>query len=288
MTKPRPLGVGLGLRTVHYDYILKHRPPVSWFEVISENFMGTTAGSGGRGVLLLEQFRKHYPIAMHGVSLSIGSTDPLDKAYLKKLKNLANHIDPMWISDHLCWTGVNGHNLHDLLPLPYTKETIRHLVDRIGQVQDFLGRQILLENVSSYVAYEHSEMTEWECLTEVAEQADCLLLLDVNNIHVSAVNHRFDAADFINGVPRDRVRQFHLAGYSDKGDYLIDTHDHPVSAPVWELYEKAVTRFGDVPTMIEWDDKIPSFNDLWNEAKRAEKIQKRILADAAKEPALAH
>jgi uncharacterized protein len=275
--KSPPLGVGLGLRTVHYDHILKNRPAVPWFEVISENYMGTTAGSGGRAIQILEDLRKDYPIVMHGVSLSIGSADPIDKNYLKNVKNLANRIEPMWISDHLCWTGVQGQNLHDLLPLPYTKETIKHLVKRVNQVQDFLGRRILLENVSSYVAYEHSEMTEWECLTEVATQADCYVLFDVNNIYVSAVNHKFDAVDFINGVPRDRVKQFHLAGYSDMGTHLIDTHDHHVSAPVWKLYEKAVKRFGPVPTLIEWDDKIPAFNVLWNEAKRAEKIQRKIL-----------
>ncbi len=278
--KPPPLGVGLGLRTVHYDYILKNRPKVPWFEVISENYMGTLSGSGGRGIMILENLRKDYPIVMHGVSLSIGSKDPLDKDYLKRLKKLASRIEPMWMSDHLCWTGVNGHNLHDLLPLPYTKETINHLVERIKQVQDFLGRQFLLENVSSYVTYEHSEMTEWECLTEVATKADCLILLDVNNIHVSAVNHNFSGLDYLNGIPVDRVAQMHLAGYSDMGTHLIDTHDHPVSDPVWKLYEKAVERFGRVPTMIEWDDKIPTFQRLWKEAKHAEQIQEKILTHA--------
>ena len=276
------LGVGLGLRSAHYTHLLEHRPSVPWFEVISENYMGTSAGSGGRGVRILEDLRRDYPVVMHGVSLSIGSKDPLDFAYLKKLKNLAARIEPMWVSDHLCWTGVEGKNMHDLLPLPYTKETIRHLVGRIKQVQDFLGRKILLENVSSYVAYAHSEMTEWECLTEVSTQADCLILLDVNNIHVSAVNHQFDGVDFLNGVPKDRVAQFHLAGYSDMGTHLIDTHDHPVSAPVWKLYEKAVERFGAVPTLIEWDDNIPPFKRLWEEAQRAETIQKRVLSRAEK------
>lgn len=272
-----PLGVGLGLRTVHYDHILKNRPKVSWFEVISENYMGTLSGSGGRAIQILEDLRKDYPMVMHGVSLSIGSKDPLDKNYLKKLRNLANRIEPMWMSDHLCWTGVEGKNLHDLLPLPYTNETIEHLVERVSQVQDFLGRRILLENVSSYVSYKHSEMTEWECLTEVATKADCLILLDVNNIYVSAVNHQYDAVDFIDGIPKNRVGQFHLAGHSDLGTHLIDTHDHPVSGPVWDLYEKAVKRFGDVPTLIEWDDKIPPFSELWREAQRAEKIKGRVL-----------
>jgi len=275
-----PLGVGLGLRTVHYDHILKHKPKVPWFEVISENYMGTLAGSGGRAIQILEQFRKDYPIVMHGVSLSIGSKDPLDKAYLKKLKNLAARIEPMWVSDHLCWTGVQGQNLHDLLPLPYTKETISHLVDHIQEVQNFLGRRILMENVSSYVSYEHSEMTEWECLTDVANKADCMILLDVNNIHVSAVNHKFNGIDFLNGIPKNRVGQFHLAGYSDMGTHLIDTHDHPVSDPVWTLYEAAVERFGAVPTLIEWDDHIPAFPRLWQEAKHAERIQKKALSRA--------
>lgn len=281
------LGVGLGLRTVHYDHILKHRPKVPWFEVISENYMGTSAGSGGRAIEVLEDLRKDYPIVMHGVSLSIGSKDPIDKDYLKRVRALAAKVEPMWISDHLCWTGVSGQNLHDLLPLPYTKETINHLVKRIGEVQDALGRQILLENVSSYVSYEHSEMTEWQCLTEVATKADCKILLDVNNIHVSAVNHKYNGLDFINGVPVDRVGQFHLAGYSDMGTHLIDTHDHPVSDPVWKLYEAAVRRFGAVPTLIEWDDKIPPFAELWKEAQRAEKIRRKVLNHAdQKQPVL--
>lgn len=279
------LGVGLGLRAVHYSHILERRPKVPWFEVISENYMGTSAGSGGRSIKILEDLRRDYRIVLHGVSLSIGSKDPLDKNYLKKLKNLANRIEPLWLSDHLCWTGVQGQNLHDLLPLPYTKETVKHLVGRIKQVQDFLGQKILLENVSSYVTYGHSEMTEWECLTEVSTRADCLLLLDVNNIHVSAVNHKFNSEDFIKGVPKKRVAQFHLAGYSDMGTHLIDTHDHPVSDPVWKLYEKAVARFGDVPTLIEWDDNIPPFERLWKEAKHAEKIQKKVLNHAPQKQA---
>lgn len=276
----RPHGTGIGLRTVHYGHILSKKPKVPWFEVISENYMGTAAGNGGRPMMFLDQIRKDYPIAMHGVSLSIGSADPLDEDYLKRLKKLANRIEPLWISDHLCWTGVNGENLHDLLPLPYTHETIRHLVERIRQVQDYLGRQILMENVSSYVAYEHSEMTEWECLTEVAHQADCLILLDINNIHVSAVNHAFNAHEFLRGVPKDRVAEFHLAGYSDLGTHLIDTHDHPVSNSVWDLYEEAVGLFGKVPTLIEWDDKIPPFKTLLDEAHHADRIQEKIAVPA--------
>jgi uncharacterized protein (UPF0276 family) len=272
---------GIGLRSVHYGHILSKKPNVPWFEILSENYMGTAAGSGGRPMLVLDQIRKDYPLTMHGVSLSIGSTDPLDMVYLKKLKNLIHRVEPMWVSDHLCWTGVAGQNLHDLLPLPYTRQTVRHVVERIKRVQDYLGRQILMENVSSYVSYEHSEMTEWECLTEVATQADCLLLFDVNNIHVSATNHKYDAMAFINGIPKDRVKEFHLAGYSDMGTHLIDTHDHHVSDAVWKLYAAAVRRFGPVPTLIEWDDKIPPFKILQQEAKRADKIRDQQLAVVA-------
>lgn len=273
-------GVGLGLRSVHYGHILQHKPRVPFFEIISENYMGTAAGAGGRPRRMLERIRADYPIVMHGVSMSIGSVDPLDTDYLKKLKKLADEVEPLWISDHFCWTGAHGENLHDLLPLPYTEETVRHVSERIMRVQDFLGRRMLLENLSSYVAFEHSQMTEWECLAAVAERADCLFLLDVNNIHVSAVNHGFDGRDYLNGIPVNRVRQMHLAGYSDMGTHLLDTHDHAVSDPVWTLYQAAVERFGRVPTMIEWDDNIPPFEGLHAEAKKAEKIQEEVLARA--------
>lgn len=272
----RDLGTGIGLRSVHYGHILSETPAVPWFEVISENYMGTRGGSGGRPVAVLDEVRKNYPVAMHGVSLSIGSTDPLNAAYLKRLRALARRIEPMWISDHVCWTGVHGQNLHDLLPLPYTRKTARHVADRILKVQDFLGRRISIENVSSYLSYTHSEMTEWEFITEVSERADCLILLDINNIHVSAVNHKFDAVDFIRGVPPERVAEHHLAGYSDMGTHLIDTHDHPVSDPVWALYETAVRRFGPVPTLIEWDDLIPEFSMLQKQAREADKIRRRV------------
>lgn len=273
-------GVGLGLRSSHYGHILEHKPRVPFFEIISENYMGTAAGSGGRPSWILDKIRRDYPILMHGVSMSIGSTDPLDVTYLKTLKALADRIEPLWISDHFCWTGAQGENLHDLLPLPYTEETVRHVVQRVKKVQDILGRQLLLENLSSYVSFEHSEMTEWECLREVAERADCHLLLDVNNVHVSAVNHNFNALDYLNGIPIERVRQMHLAGYSDLGTHLLDTHDHPVTDPVWSLFEAAVARFGAVPAMIEWDDNIPPFDRLHDEAKTADKIQRRVLDHA--------
>jgi uncharacterized protein (UPF0276 family) len=271
------LGVGLGLRSVHYGYILSEKPKVPWFEVISENYMGTNAGSGGRAVQILEKIRKDYPIVMHGVSLSIGSTDPLDKEYLKKLKRLAGWAQPLWVSDHLCWTGVAKENLHDLLPLPYTRETVKHLINRVSEVQDILGRQILLENVSSYITFAHSEMTEWECLAEVAKGADCKLLLDVNNVYVSSVNHGFNPVEFLKGIPMERVDQFHLAKYSNMGTHLIDTHDHAVTSPVWNLYKEALLRFGEVPTLIEWDDKIPDFPILQKEAFKAERLRKKVL-----------
>lgn len=275
-----PAGVGLGLRSVHYGHILERKPQVPFFEIISENYMGTAAGAGGRPRQILDKIRADYPIVMHGVSMSIGSVDPLDADYLKKLKALASSIEPLWVSDHFCWTGASGENLHDLLPLPYTEETVSHVAERVKRVQDALGRRLLLENLSSYVSFEHSEMTEWECLREVADRADCLFLLDINNIHVSAMNHGFNGLDYLKGIPVNRVRQMHLAGYSDMGTHLLDTHDHAVTDPVWKLFEAAVERFGSVPAMIEWDDNIPPFEQLHDEAKKAEKIQEKVLARA--------
>jgi len=262
------LGFGLGLRTQHFHDVLETEPDLDWFEVISENFMV----AGGKPRYYLQQIRERYPMVMHGVSMSIGSTDPLDQNYLKNLRQLANDIQPEWISDHLCWTGVEGLNSHDLLPMPYTEEALDHVASRIRQVQDFLGRQMLIENVSSYLSYAESQLTEWEFLAEVAERADCLILLDVNNIYVSARNHNFNPDDYLKGIPVDRVRQFHLAGHSDYGDYVIDTHDHPVVDPVWELYGKALQRFGAVSTMIERDDDIPPLNELIAELDQARRI----------------
>jgi uncharacterized protein (UPF0276 family) len=233
-------------------------PPVDWFEVISENFMV----EGGRPLEVLEGVRAQSPVVMHGVSLSIGSSDPLNRAYLGALRTLARRIEPAWISDHLCWTGVGGRNLHDLLPLPYTEEAVRHVAGRIREVQDILERTMLIENVSSYMAFRASRLSEWEFLSAVAEEADCAILLDINNIFVSAFNHRFDALRYIDAVPAGRVVQFHLAGHSDHGSYLLDTHDHPIRPEVWALYEHAVRRFGRVPTLIEWDDNIPGFEVL--------------------------
>jgi uncharacterized protein (UPF0276 family) len=270
-------GFGLGLRPDHYASILEDRPQVDWFEALTENYMV----AGGSPLHHLDRVRSDFPVVLHGVSLSIGSTDPLDMGYLRDLKLLASRIEPLWISDHLCWTGVNGLNLHDLLPLPYTEEALRHVVDRVRRVQDYLGRQLVLENVSSYLTYSTSAMTEWDFLTGIAEQADCLLLLDVNNVYVSSVNHRFDALDFLAAIPTNRVRQIHLAGHRDNGSHIIDTHDAPVAPAVWELYGHAVRRFGAVATMIERDDNIPALDDLVAELDVARTIAAQQLQAAA-------
>lgn len=262
------LGFGVGLRATHYPYILKHWPRVDWFEVISENYMMP----GGRPLSILEKIRERYPVVMHGVSLSIGSVDPMDRNYLKTLKNLAKKIQPAWISDHLCWTGVGGHNLHDLLPLPYTEETIRHVVKRIRRVQDYLERPFVLENVSSYMAFIQSVMPEWEFLKTIVEEADCKILLDINNIYVSSFNHSYNPEDYLKAIPQDRVVQFHLAGHRDKGNYLLDTHDHPIKPAVWKLYLKALERFGPISTLIEWDDRIPAFPRLEKSVQKAKRI----------------
>jgi uncharacterized protein len=270
------LGVGLGLRVPHYRHVLEHRPRVAWFEVVTENFLGNRGGSGGRPLSILEKIRSHYPVVFHGVSLSVGSKDPLDKIYLKRLKALSRKIEPALISDHLCWTGIDGKNLHDLLPLPYTEEAVRHVARRVIEVQETLGRKILLENVSSYLTFRHSEMQEWEFLTEVCNRADCNILLDINNIYVSSRNHGFDPEVYLKGVPAHRVRQFHLAGHADNGTHVIDTHDAPIREEVWNLYRKALALFGPVPTLIERDDKIPEFHELEAEMKTAMRFQKEL------------
>ncbi len=273
LTEPA-LGFGLGLRVEHYADILAHRPQVDWFEALTENYLVP----GGKPLHNLMRIREHYSMVLHGVSLSIGSTAPLDRAYLTQLKALAARVEPKWISDHLCWTGVAGKNTHDLLPLPYTEEALDHVAERVRIVQDILGRRILLENVSSYVSFRDSPLTEWEFLSEIAVRADCLILLDVNNIYVSSVNHEFAAHDYLNAVPVDRVQQIHLAGHENHGDYLIDTHDHPVPDPVWELYAAAVRRFGNVSTMIERDDNIPVLAELCAELDMARAVAKQALA----------
>ena len=268
------LGFGVGLRRPHYAEILRSTPPMDWFEVISENFMV----DGGRPLEVIDSVRAHYPAVMHGVSLSIGSTDPLNRNYLHGLRALARRIEPAWISDHLCWTGVGGRNLHDLMPLPHTEEAVTHTARRIREVQDFLGRRILVENVSSYLTYARSRLTEWEFLAAIADEADCGILLDINNIFVNAFNHRFDARRYIDAIPPERVVQFHLAGHADHGTYLLDTHDHPIRPEVWELYEYAVRRLGAVSTLIEWDDNIPEFAVLAATAAEARDREARALS----------
>jgi uncharacterized protein (UPF0276 family) len=270
-------GFGLGLRTQHYEAVLNEPHAIDWLEVITENYLVP----GGKPLHYLERIRRRFPLVMHGVSLSIGSTDPIDLDYLAQVRTLAARIEPHWISDHLCWTGIEGRNLHDLLPLPYTEEALASVVDRVGQVQDALGRQILLENVSSYLTYRASDMSEWEFLREVAERADCAILLDINNIYVSSVNHGFDPLAYLQAMPRERVRQFHLAGHSDLGGHLIDTHDHSIVEPVWDLYCAAVAQFGAVPTMIERDDNIPSLSELVAELQIARELGHRHAQQAA-------
>ncbi len=278
MQKHDYIGFGLGLRPIHYQAILNTKPNVDWFEVITEDYLVP----GGNRLYYLDAVRENYPLAMHGVSLSIGSCDPLDWNYLKKVKDLARRIKPCWISDHLCWTGINGINLHDLMPLPFTEETVKHVAGRISQVQDYLQSQILLENVSSYVLYNHCEMTEWEFIKNIAEEANCLLLLDINNVYVSAFNHQFDPLDYLRGIPPKRVQQFHLAGHSNFGTHIIDTHDHEIIDKVWDLYAFSVRHFGYVSTMIERDDHIPPIEDLLLELQKAESIAEKIYNECEK------
>ena len=274
MTQSKTIQFGLGLRPQHYDEVLAEGARVDWFEAISENYMVP----GGKPLHFLDRIRADTPMVLHGVSLSIGSTAPLDADYLRDLKRLADRVQPMWMSDHLCWTGAHGRNMHDLLPLPYTEEALNHVVERVQRVQDHLGRRILLENVSSYIEYAESALTEWEFIAELTRRADCLILLDVNNIYVSAFNHGFSAADFLAGIPADRVRQIHLAGHINKGTHIIDTHDEPDIDPVWALCVEAVARFGAVPTMIERDDNIPRYEELLAELKTARRIAAEALA----------
>ncbi len=259
------LGCGVGLRNEHYQHVISQGPQVDWFEAVSENFMD----SGGRPVRILEKVRERYPVVLHGTSLSISSKDPLEPGYLDRLKKLVERIQPAMVSDHLCWTGVGGQKLHDLLPVPYTEEALNWIAGRVRQVQDFLGRRILLENVSTYITYQHSEMTEWEFLSEVSRRADCGILLDLNNVYVNAFNHGFNALDYLNYLPAERIGQFHLAGHTDKGDYLFDTHSAPVIDPVWDLYSEALKRWGKIPTLIEWDENLPPFEELLRECHRA-------------------
>jgi uncharacterized protein (UPF0276 family) len=267
------LGVGLGLRTVHYTHVLEARPDVDWFEIISENYMQTA----GRPLYFLDAIAERYPIAMHGVSLSIGSTDPIDRAYLAELRALRDRTGALWVSDHLCWTGVAGKNTHDLLPMPYTEEALRHVVDRVRHVQDFLGAPLALENPSTYVEFSGSDMSEWEFIARVAEGADCALLLDVNNIFVSAYNHGFDPQTYLAAIPFDRVVQLHVAGHTHHDTHIVDTHIGPVRGEVWRLLGDAWGRAGGASVLLEWDAEIPSFDVTHREALRA----KEFIGEAA-------
>jgi uncharacterized protein (UPF0276 family) len=271
------LGFGAGLRAPHYSDVLSGRVlEVDWFEAISENYLGYGEEPAGRPLETLLKVRQNFPIVLHGVSLSIGGTDPFDRGYLKSLRKLYEIVDPAWVSDHLCWTGVHGHNLHDLLPLPYTRDTIGHVVSRIQEAQDILGRRLTIENVSSYLSYASSEMSEWEFLSEIHARTGCGLLLDVNNVFVSAHNHAFNASEYLQGIPQGSVTQMHLAGHSSNEALLIDTHDAPVCDGVWQLYAEALKRFGRISTLIEWDGNIPGFERLEEEVSHARSIAQRV------------
>lgn len=270
--RPRGLsGCGIGLRKEHFDAILADRPDVPFFEAISENFMV----DGGRPLEMLDRVRRDYPVALHGVSMSLGSAESVDRRYLARLKALCDRVHPVIVSDHLCWTGLGGHNSHDLLPLPLTEEAVRLTAAKIREVQDFLGRRILVENISSYVEHAASRLSEAEFLSAVVSEADCGILLDVNNLYVNARNHGLDPRRFLARIPGARVGQMHLAGHEDHGDLVIDTHDQPVSDAVWDLYRRAIELFGPVPTLIEWDAEIPALEVVLAEARRAEAMQTR-------------
>lgn len=267
-------GFGLGLRTEHYQDFISAPQAVDWLEIISENYMV----AGGKPLYYLDRIRRDYPMVMHGVSMSIGSSDPVDRDYLQQLKQLAARIQPAWISDHLCWTGTGGLNTHDLLPLPYTRQALAHVCSQIGQVQEILGRKLVIENPSTYAKFNQNEMTEWDFIREMVQTSGCELLLDVNNVYVSSVNHNFSAKAYIDAMPAPAVRQIHLAGHEDHGNYIIDTHDHPIVDPVWKLYAYALERVGFVPTMIERDDDIPPLPELLVELQQARDIAARVLS----------
>ena len=258
-------GVGIGLRVPHYRHILDKKPVVDWFEIISENYMI----DGGRPLTVLDSILDQYRVVQHGVSMYFGSAEPLSREHLRRLKDLVHRTKTPWLSDHLCWGSVDGTYTHDLLPMPYTFEAVRITAEKIRQAQDFLEIPIAVENVSSYAEYHISEMTEWEFLNEVVEQADCGILLDVNNIYVSSQNHNFDPHTYLNSVPAERVAQIHIAGHSKFEKYILDTHDHPVLDPVWGLYARAIERCGPTATLLEWDDSIPSFDAVHDEALKA-------------------
>lgn len=268
------LGYGLGLRSAYYQQILDEAPDVDWFEVVSENFMV----EGGKALYYLDAIAERYPIVMHGVSLSIGGPHALDLDYLTQLKQLARRVEPAWISDHLCWSRGNAHQLHDLLPLPYTEESLAYVAGRVRQVQEVLERPLVLENVSSYVRAADDQFSEWEFLAALSQLSGCELLLDVNNVYVSSRNHGFDPWQFIQGLPAQRVRQLHLAGHQDHGDYVIDTHDQPVCDPVWALYQRTLQHLGSVATLLERDDHFPPLSELLGELHKARALGQRALS----------
>jgi hypothetical protein len=275
-------GIGIGLRIPHYRHILENKPVVDWFEIISENYML----DGGRPLAVLDAILEQYRVVQHGVSMYFGSVDPLNREHLKRLKDLTRRTKTPWLTDHLCWGSVDGRYTHDLLPLPYTWEAIEVTAQKIRQVRDFVEIPVAVENVSSYAEFHESEMTEWEFLNEVVERADCGILLDVNNIYVSSVNHNFDPHIYVNSVPAERVAQIHIAGHSKYEKYILDTHDHPVIDPVWSLYAHAIRRCGPTATLLEWDDKIPSFEEVHAEAMKAKRFLEEVAAgeDARTQP----
>ena len=268
------LGLGVGLRTVHFGHILNKKPKVDWFEIVTENFLGTE----GRPMLVLDQIAERHPIVLHGVSMSVGSPDPVDRDFLGQIKALARRVRAVWVSDHVCWTGVAGRNLHDLLPMPYSEGALRHMVRKIRQVQDFLERPLVLENPSSYVEFTSSTMPEWEFIARMAEEADCGLLLDVNNVYVSSFNHGFDPEAYLRAIPPERVAYFHLAGHTNFGSHILDTHIGPVIDPVWSLYRLAHERTGGRSTLLEWDEEIPTFPVVHREVLKARKYMGAALA----------
>lgn len=273
-------GIGVGIRNPHLSEFISQAPKsIQWGEVISENYIDWENGLKPKSASTLLKIRENIPLALHGVSMNIGSADPIDLKYLKRLKDLANKVNPIWISDHLCWTGVNGENLHDLLPVPFTQENLKYLSEKILKIQDVLGQRILIENVSSYFEFTSSEMSEWQFIKELSEKADCGLLLDINNIYVSSINHDFDPIDFLKSIPTHRIGQIHLAGHSIKNGYLIDTHDQPVCSEVWDLFKWSEQNLGPLTSMIERDGNIPEWQELESEILKAQAIRNEVKSE---------
>lgn len=269
--------IGLGLRDLHYKEILEQKPQVSWFEALSDNYLGLPA----LPMQDLLAVRAMYPVSLHGVGMSLGSTDPLNRSYVQRLKELIQVVDPIFVSDHLSWSSVNQQYAPDLLPLPYTEEALAVVVDRIKMVQDLLGRRILIENLATHLTFKHTVLSEWDFLSNVAKQADCDILLDISNIYINAKNQGFSAVDYLKAIPKKHVKEFHLAGFEDDGEYLLDLHNTVVHPEVWSLYEAALCHFGPTPTLVEWDSCIPSFSTLWAEGQKAEKVWSKVFNDPA-------